>query len=200
MSVRFPAGSPRVLAAVGTQLPFPRLLAALDGWAASRPGAAVLAQSGKDHAAYAHIRTVPFVGQEEFSRLVVEADVVVAHAGMGTLLACCELGKPLVVLPRRADRGEHRNDHQSDTAAQMRRLSNVTILAGEADLAAALDRALCATASAALAADAPGSALDLIHAVKSFIWGEDAGPHPSEGTRAPASPRALRPAAPSASP
>ena len=31
-------------------------------------------------------------------------------------------------MPRRADLGEHRNDHQRDTAAEMSRLSNVTVV------------------------------------------------------------------------
>ena len=41
---------------------------------------------------------------------------IVAHAGMGTILTALEIGKPLLVMPRRAALGEHRNDHQLATA------------------------------------------------------------------------------------
>ena len=43
-------------------------------------------------------------------------ELVVAHAGMGTVITAGEHGKPIVLLPRRAPLGEHNNDHQADTA------------------------------------------------------------------------------------
>jgi UDP-N-acetylglucosamine transferase subunit ALG13 len=49
---------------------------------------------------------------------------------MGTILSAAELGKPVILMPRRAKFGEHRNDHQQDTALEMARLSNVTVVRG----------------------------------------------------------------------
>jgi len=64
-------------------------------------------------------------GADLFSEAVYEAAfrearVVVAHAGIGTLLTALQLGKPLIVVPRRAALGEQRNDHQVETAAFIR--------------------------------------------------------------------------------
>jgi UDP-N-acetylglucosamine transferase subunit ALG13 len=131
-----------IFATVGTQLPFDRLLLALDTWAALNPSVPVLAQTGRTSRAYANLTTVPQMDQARFTAAVTQARVVVAHAGMGTILTALELGKPLILMPRRADLGEHRNDHQRDTAAEMRRLSTVTVVEDSAGLCAALQQCL----------------------------------------------------------
>jgi UDP-N-acetylglucosamine transferase subunit ALG13 len=44
------------------------------------------------------------------------ADVVVAHAGVGTAITALSAGKCPVLLPRRKRHGEHVDDHQVDIA------------------------------------------------------------------------------------
>lgn len=48
----------------------------------------------------------------EFERLTAEADVVITHAGVGTVLGLLDRGIAPVVVPRRRARGEHVDDHQ----------------------------------------------------------------------------------------
>ena len=48
-----------------------------------------------------------------------EADVVVAHAGVGTALAALEVGKCPVLVPRRLAHGEHVDDHQVQIASEL---------------------------------------------------------------------------------
>ncbi len=50
-----------------------------------------------------------------------EADVVVAHAGVGTALAALEVGKCPVLVPRRLAHGEHVDDHQTQIAGELSR-------------------------------------------------------------------------------
>jgi len=52
----------------------------------------------------------------EFDRLAREADVVVCHAGVGTLLRLWQHGIYPIVVPRRQMRGEHVDDHQLQVA------------------------------------------------------------------------------------
>jgi UDP-N-acetylglucosamine transferase subunit ALG13 len=68
-----------------------------------------------------------------------EATAIVAHAGIGSVLAALELGKPILVLPRRASLGEHRNDHQMATARALAALGKVRVALAETDLEAHLD-------------------------------------------------------------
>lgn len=57
------------------------------------------------------------VSGAEFERHAREADVVVTHAGVGTVVQLLEWGVRPVVLVRSARRGEHVDDHQSQIAA-----------------------------------------------------------------------------------
>jgi UDP-N-acetylglucosamine transferase subunit ALG13 len=53
-----------------------------------------------------------FIPQDELLAAAEQADVVVTHAGVGTLLDLFERGIYPVVVPRRTERGEHVDDHQ----------------------------------------------------------------------------------------
>lgn len=158
-----------IFATVGTQLPFDRLLHALDSWAALNRQVRVVAQTGRTVASFAHLQARPNLDQRSFAETFAAARVIVAHAGMGTILTALELGKPLILMPRRADLGEHRNDHQLDTAAEMAALSNVTVVEDRSALHEALDAAL--STAPVQATPAPAVAPPpLIEAVRAFIW------------------------------
>lgn len=57
-----------------------------------------------------------YMSPEEFQRVSLEADVVVTHAGVGTLLGLLEQAVFPVMVVRRSDRGEHVDDHQAQIA------------------------------------------------------------------------------------
>lgn len=56
---------------------------------------------------------------DELQEAMREADVVVAHAGTGTALTALECGKVPVLVPRERLYGEHVDDHQQQTAAEL---------------------------------------------------------------------------------
>ena len=53
--------------------------------------------------------------------------MVIAHAGMGTILSALKQDKPIIVVPRLASLKEHRNDHQMATAMRMDELGYVYV-------------------------------------------------------------------------
>lgn len=59
------------------------------------------------------------IPERELSEAMREADVVVAHAGVGTALAAFEVGKCPVLVPRRFSLGEHVDDHQIQIAEEL---------------------------------------------------------------------------------
>lgn len=75
------------------------------------------------------------ISGEEFERAAREADVVVTHAGVGTVMQLLEWGVRPVVLVRSAERGEHVDDHQSQIAEVLREHDLATV-ADPADLTA----------------------------------------------------------------
>lgn len=163
-----------IFVTVGTQLPFDRLVLAMDRWAAVHPGCPVIAQTGASAASAPHLDVRARVTPAEFCDLVAAADAVVAHAGMGSILTAIELGKPVVVMPRRADRGEHRNDHQLATTAGLSHIASIRVAHDEHGLASAIDEALSAGVSAGVEQCRESSGL--IREIAAFVL--HATPHP----------------------
>ncbi|MEX0287111.1 MAG: glycosyltransferase [Paracoccaceae bacterium] len=161
-----------IFATVGTQLPFDRLLAGLNSWAARNPGVPVFAQTGTSRGRFPHLDTVNHLSQPDFATRFSAARLIVSHAGMGTILSAAELGKPLILMPRRLKFDEHRTDHQQDTAAEMARLSNVAVVADGEALHQALDRALAQGFPLARSgAETSSPKLEpLLDVIRDFVW------------------------------
>lgn len=116
-----------IFATVGTQLPFDRLILGLDQWAASNRDIEIFAQIGREGHQPEHIDWAREIDPQEFRERLDQCDTVVAHAGMGTIISAIELGKRVIVMPRRASLGEHRNDHQLATAARLGHLKGLEV-------------------------------------------------------------------------
>lgn len=162
-----------ILATVGTQLPFDRMLSALDAWASRHPGMPVTAQTGVSGEDFHHMSCARFMAPHAFSRAMTKARLIVSHAGMGSILTAAEMGKPIIIMPRRADLGEHRTDHQMHTAQEMQRLPNVSVVENAAQLAIQIERILMAEADAS-SVIAPAASPALLGAVSGFIHGRAA--------------------------
>ena len=52
----------------------------------------------------------------EYVERIKEADVVLCHGGVGTMLNCLSLNKKIIVVPRLKKYDEHQNDHQLQVA------------------------------------------------------------------------------------
>lgn len=128
----------RIFATVGTQLPFDRLIRELDVWAQSNPRIEVFAQTGLSDYEPAHMPWARMISEKSFREYLDGCDAVVAHAGMGTIISAAEKGKRVIVMPRRAEFGEHRNDHQLATANRLGHLRGLTVVHDGQELATAL--------------------------------------------------------------
>ena len=159
----------RVFLTVGTQLPFDRLVKGVDAWAAANPEAEIFGQIAEGGWQPRHFRAVAFVEPAEIDARMRTADVLVAHAGMGTIIKALSLGKPLVLMGRKAALGEQRNDHQLATVRQFATRPGIAAAEDTADVPACLD----AMAGAAVTPEAIGSEADprLVAAVRAAILG-----------------------------
>ena len=73
---------------------------------------------------------------EEFRNAVRQADVVISHAGVGSLLVLLEEGTYPLLVTRRAHRGEHVDDHQVEMREALRELDIARVVeVGELDAA-----------------------------------------------------------------
>ncbi|MDB5387596.1 MAG: Beta,4-galactosyltransferase CpsIVG [Planctomycetaceae bacterium] len=129
-----------IFVAVGTQLPFDRLIRTMDEWASALPGRDVFAQIAGGSYVPKHIQWARSMLPEDFQSKLEHCQLLVAHAGIGSILSALELGKPVIVLPRQAELGEHRNDHQLATAKRFGARGMVRVAQNEKELCQLLDQ------------------------------------------------------------
>ncbi len=128
-----------ILVTVGTQAPFDRMVAAVDRWAGERGRTDVFAQIGASELQPENIEWAHEMSPADFAERMESAEAIVSHAGMGTIIGALELQKPILVMPRRADLGEQRNDHQLASARRFSELGVVHVAMDEEELARMLD-------------------------------------------------------------
>ena len=157
-----------IFVTVGSQLPFDRLIIAMDEWVAKQTDSVdVFAQIGLTDYRPKNLRFAESISPKEFSEMVRAATIMVAHAGMGSVLTALEVGKPLVLMPRRGNLLETRNDHQIATAKWLAEREGIFVAMDETSLPSALDRALSScTGGKQISSYASPS---LIGALKEFI-------------------------------
>jgi UDP-N-acetylglucosamine transferase subunit ALG13 len=122
-----------IFVTVGEQLPFDRLIRAVDTWTALS-GCKVFAQVGRSNFIPTHIMYQAFLDPEEFNVKLQEAELIVSHAGMGTIISALDLGKSILVMPRQSALGEHRTDHQLATAKRFSALNYISVARDEIEL------------------------------------------------------------------
>lgn len=136
-----------ILVTVGTQLGFDRLIRAMDQLQPAI-GIEFVAQIGSGRYRPKNMRALEKLSAEEFNALAGRAALIVSHAGVGTILAAQRLEKPIVIMPRLADRGEHRNDHQRATVKQLAGRRGIFVAEDEYGLPPAISKGLaCGTVS-----------------------------------------------------
>lgn len=104
----------RILVTVGTALqPFDRLLQYTDeAISALASPVTGVCQHGSSRVRVRELANQETLSRTEFDREVAESDVIICHAGVGTLWSALREGHKPLVIPRLGTLGEHVNDHQ----------------------------------------------------------------------------------------
>ncbi len=124
-----------IFVTIGSMFPFDRMIRAMDDWAAAHGrGEEILAQIGAGRFEPRHMRWVRQLPRPAYAAAMADARLVVAHAGVGSVVSAGELGKPIVVMPRRVAFGEHTSDHQVETVSWLRGKPGLLVADAESDL------------------------------------------------------------------
>ena len=129
-----------ILVTVGGQVGFDRLVRTVDEWAGRHPEHEVFCQVLDGGYEPTHAEWVREMPQAQFKQKLLDARLIVAHAGMGTIITALENQKPIVVMPRQAALREQRNDHQLATAQRFQATGQVQVAMDEGELTALLER------------------------------------------------------------
>lgn len=159
-----------IFVTVGAQMPFDRLVKAVDRWASDHGREDVFAQIGQTDYCPSRIQWTQFLDPVVFKHRYQAARVIVAHAGTGSIITALQLGKPILIMPRRANLHETRNDHQVATAEQFRRFSSVAVAWDEKELISKLESLDDLDGKQAVG---PHASHELLAAIQGFIEGVD---------------------------
>jgi UDP-N-acetylglucosamine transferase subunit ALG13 len=124
---------------------FSRLLKAVDELAGKGVfgSEVVFIQSGNNpNFLPSHCKHEPFLGTDDFAQKVREANLIICHAGAGTLLHALHAGKVPVVMPRRKKYCEHVDDHQLELVQALASEGRVIPANEPEDLPGAIEEAL----------------------------------------------------------
>ena len=114
-----PSAVQRVLVTVGSARSFP-FTSMIEAVRRVLPaGVDVLWQVGDAEVPGLPGRVVTTMSATDMATEIAAADVVVSHAGTGSILACLQAGKLPVIVPRSAEGGEHVDAHQDEMAAML---------------------------------------------------------------------------------
>jgi UDP-N-acetylglucosamine transferase subunit ALG13 len=128
-----------IFVTVGTQLPFDRLIKAIDEIAPSLKDKNIVAQVFGMKYQPKHIKTLDYIAPADFKGYIDAADLIISHAGTGTILSVAQLEKPLIVFPRLGKLKETRNDHQLATCRKMEEISLLQVAYDEKQLKEKID-------------------------------------------------------------
>ena len=130
-----------ILVSLGThQQSFPRALDLVEPLATA--GNEILIQHGStaprpDVPNTLWVESMPFDG---LVHAMNEADSVICHAGVGTIMTALKAGHKPVVIPRQPGLGEHVDAHQMDIASRLHEYGLITCVSDATELAPLLTR------------------------------------------------------------
>lgn len=156
----------KLFVTVGSMLPFDRLIRAVDGFVATRPDIEAFAQIGETRERPTHMASRTMMSPTEYRERFAQADVVVSHVGIGTVITASELDKPLIMLPRKTELHEVTNAHQQATARWLAGRPGVHIVETEAELLATIDEV---AGTHGVGSIESGTRAALVQAIRQFV-------------------------------
>ncbi len=157
-----------IFLSVGTQLPFDRFVRLVDTWAGQHPETEIFAQIGHGNYQPQNMQYCDFMDEKAYKEAFDKSSIVLAHAAMGSIISSLIASKPIIVFPRKASLGEHRNEHQLATCKNFAQLEGCHVAYDEKALYDALSNVTCLRAGAL----GPYANPDLLSSIESFILAE----------------------------
>lgn len=104
-----------ILVCVGaSEYKFDRLLVMIDELCNEGilTGSDIIAQIGNADYKPRNYKSFSLIGRDDFQNYMENADLIITHAGTGSVIPPLKLGKKVIILPRLEKYKEHLDDHQ----------------------------------------------------------------------------------------
>ncbi len=115
-----------------------RLLTVIDLFLDKKPGIKCFAQTGESEYMPKNMQSTHWLSAKEFEHHIKNSDLIISHAGMGNILLANEFQKPIILMARQAEFGEHINNHQKGTVEGFSNRPFIYVIESECDLEAAI--------------------------------------------------------------
>ena len=123
-----------IFVTTGTQLPFDRLLRPILSWAEENLNEKVIAQTCSSELSSSVVEMREFIAPEAYLEIIKNTNLIISHAGMGTIITANEHKIPIVIMARKFEYGEHRKDHQLSTIEKFRNMKGVYVVDSKEDI------------------------------------------------------------------
>lgn len=123
-----------IFVTAGSQEPFDRLIKAVDEIALQLKGTTMVVQALQSQYKAKNFEVTSYVPPVVFENYIEKADLIVGHAGMGTVISSLVKNKPILVMPRLMKYNEIRNEHQLATTKMLDKLGYIYVAYNEQEL------------------------------------------------------------------
>ena len=100
----------------------------------------VIVQAGYTKYESKNMKIIDFLPSEELEKLEQQANCIITHGGVGSIIGSIEKGKKVIAVPRLKQYGEHVNDHQLDIVESFDKLGYIIGITDVSELEEALQR------------------------------------------------------------
>ena len=164
---------------IGTHEPFDRLVRVADKWIEQTSHEHELVAQAVSPTSGAYnpksFKMIPHLSPADYEERILQADLIVSHAGMGSILTAFTHGKPIVIMPRRGHLRETRNDHQYTTVKNLPKRPGLFVAQDEIEFPNVMDKALAAITSSVPPHLSPVADSGFTDALRSFLISSNRG-------------------------
>lgn len=124
----------KIFIVVGSQIPFDRLVSAVDNWAEHAEDIEIVGQIGRSKYKPRNFMYYSKLSAPEFNQRFDNSDLIIGHAGMGIILKSLTEGKPIIAMPRLVKLNECTTNHQVATSNALKKLNYIHVAMDTSEL------------------------------------------------------------------
>ena len=99
----------------------------------------VIVQAGQTKYKSNNMEILDLIPNTKFNKLIKEADLVITHGGVGSIISALKHNKKVIAVPRLSKYGEHVNDHQLEIVEEFSKLGYIKSAINKRELTKALE-------------------------------------------------------------
>ena len=85
----------------------------------------VIVQAGQTKYKSNNMEVLDLIPSTKFNKLIKEADLIITHGGVGSIISALKQNKKVIAVPRLSKYGEHVNDHQLEIVEEFSKLNYI---------------------------------------------------------------------------